>query len=78
MKNNTATGAKNKSVSMVHQYGRTTAMKIHSYLSGQKYLLSPARKMIAALLLFSALGSTAMAAGEATQLAYNPLAPTTG
>jgi len=43
-------------------------MKFSSFLSGQKYLLSPARKMIAALFLFSALGSTAMGAASSITL----------
>ena len=68
MKNNKTTGAKNKSVSMIHQYWKTTAMKIHSFLSGKKSLLSPARTMIAALVLFVALGSTAMAAATSITL----------
>lgn len=62
MKNNTTTNAINENVAMIHQYGRTTAVKIHPFLSGQKYLLAPARIMIAAFVLCVALGTTAVMA----------------
>ena len=64
MNNNAMPSAKNESVAMIHQYGKTTATKTHLFLSGQKYLLSPARTLIAAFGLFVALGTTAVSASD--------------
>ena len=64
MKNNTTTRAKNESALMIHQYEKTTVVKIHPFLSVQKYLLAPARTMIAAFVLCVALGTTAVRADD--------------